>query len=51
MDSHNPLGKVFSKEELQAIGDLCVKHGVLIVSDEVRIQLFQPAVTLLTTFI
>lgn len=33
--SHNPLGKVFSREELQAIGDLCVKHNVIIVSDEV----------------
>lgn len=32
---HNPVGKVFSKEELQAIGDLCVKHNILILSDEV----------------
>ena len=33
---HNPVGKVLSKEELQAIGDLCVKYNVLILSDEVR---------------
>jgi hypothetical protein len=32
---HNPLGKVFSKSELQAIGDLCVKHNIIILSDEV----------------
>ncbi|MCJ1416624.1 hypothetical protein MMC32_002962 [Xylographa parallela] len=32
---HNPIGKVFSKSELQAIGDLCVKHNIIILSDEV----------------
>ncbi|KAI4209030.1 MAG: hypothetical protein LQ351_008003 [Letrouitia transgressa] len=32
---HNPVGKVFSKSELQAIGDLCVEHNILILSDEV----------------
>lgn len=32
---HNPVGKIFSKSELQAIGDLCVKHNILILSDEV----------------
>lgn len=33
---HNPVGKVFSKDELQAIGDLCVKHNIIILSDEVQ---------------
>ncbi|KAI4241832.1 MAG: hypothetical protein L6R40_004378 [Gallowayella cf. fulva] len=32
---HNPVGKIFSKTELQAIGDLCVKHNIIILSDEV----------------
>ncbi|KAL8949902.1 MAG: hypothetical protein Q9222_004027 [Ikaeria aurantiellina] len=32
---HNPVGKIFSKSELQAIGDLCIKHNILILSDEV----------------
>ncbi|XP_062815997.1 kynurenine--oxoglutarate transaminase 1 isoform X2 [Anolis carolinensis] len=32
---NNPLGKVFSREELQLIADLCVKHDVLCFSDEV----------------
>lgn len=36
MISHNPVGKIFSKSELQAIGDLCIKHNILILSDEVR---------------
>ncbi|MCJ1238568.1 hypothetical protein MMC14_006558 [Varicellaria rhodocarpa] len=37
---HNPVGKVFSKSELQVIGDLCVKHSVLILSDEVYDRLY-----------
>ncbi|PYH90970.1 kynurenine aminotransferase [Aspergillus ellipticus CBS 707.79] len=32
---HNPTGKVFAREELQCIGDICVKHNLLILSDEV----------------
>ncbi|KAI4127037.1 MAG: hypothetical protein LQ338_003406 [Usnochroma carphineum] len=32
---HNPVGKIFSRTELQSIGDLCVKHNILILSDEV----------------
>lgn len=32
---HNPIGKIFSRAELQAIGDLCVEHGILLLSDEV----------------
>ncbi|KAK3108347.1 hypothetical protein FSP39_006066 [Pinctada imbricata] len=31
----NPLGKVFTKDELQPIADLCVKYNVLCVADEV----------------
>jgi cystathionine beta-lyase len=33
---HNPLGKVFEKAELQAIGDACVNNDVLIISDEIH---------------
>lgn len=32
---HNPVGKVFSTEELTIIGDLCVKHNVIIIADDV----------------
>ncbi|KAA3678645.1 cysteine-S-conjugate beta-lyase [Paragonimus westermani] len=32
---HNPLGKVFDLEELQSIADLCIKHNLVCVSDEV----------------
>jgi aminotransferase len=31
----NPTGKVFTKDELKIIGDLCVKNDVLILSDEI----------------
>jgi len=32
---NNPLGKVFSLEELQMISELCIKHNVICISDEV----------------
>ena len=32
---HNPLGKVFSKEELEAIGRVAIDEDLLIISDEV----------------
>ncbi|XP_060768319.1 kynurenine--oxoglutarate transaminase 1-like isoform X2 [Neoarius graeffei] len=32
---NNPLGKVFQREELQMIADLCIKHDVICFSDEV----------------
>lgn len=33
---HNPVGRVWSKEELQKIGDICLAHDVVIVSDEIH---------------
>lgn len=33
---HNPVGRVWSREELQKIGDICLTHGVVIVSDEIH---------------
>ncbi len=32
---HNPTGKVFDREELQLIADLCVEHDLVAVTDEV----------------
>ena len=32
---HNPVGRVWTKEELTALGDICVKH-VIVVSDEIH---------------
>lgn len=33
---HNPVGRVWTKEELMKLGDLCVKHHVIVVSDEIH---------------
>lgn len=40
---HNPGGRVWTKEELLAIGRLCQKHQVTVVSDEIHQDLiFKP---------
>ena len=39
---HNPSGRVFTKEELTAMGDICVKHGVTVVSDEIHNDFVYP---------
>ncbi|KAL8822076.1 MAG: hypothetical protein Q9191_007180 [Dirinaria sp. TL-2023a] len=31
----NPLGKIFSRDELFSLGQLCIKYGLIILSDEV----------------
>ncbi|RSL49125.1 hypothetical protein CEP51_015541 [Fusarium floridanum] len=36
---HNPVGKVFSTEELSAIGKLCVKYNTIIIADDVYYRL------------
>lgn len=33
---HNPVGRVWTYDELNKVGELCVKYGVLIISDEVH---------------
>lgn len=33
---HNPVGRVWTREELERINEICVKHGVIIVSDEIH---------------
>lgn len=39
---HNPGGRVWSKEELQQLGDLCKNYQVLILSDEIHQDLVFP---------
>jgi len=36
---HNPLGKAFPREELQAIADICLEQGAWIISDEIHAEL------------
>lgn len=33
---HNPVGRVWTEEELIKLGDICVKHHVIVVSDEIH---------------
>lgn len=33
---HNPVGRVWTQEELTAVGNLCIKHGVHIIADEIH---------------
>ena len=39
---HNPIGRVWTKAELMRVGELCLKHDVLIVSDEIHFDLILP---------
>ena len=39
---HNPCGRVWSREELQRIYNICKKHGVKVVSDEIHCELIMP---------
>lgn len=33
---HNPVGRVWTRDELTRLGDICVKYGVTVVSDEIH---------------
>jgi len=33
---HNPIGRVWTRAELQQLGDICARHNVLVVSDEIH---------------
>lgn len=36
---HNPVGRVWSKEELRKVGELCARYNVIIISDEIHSDL------------
>ena len=42
---HNPTGRVWTREELQRMADICHKHHVRIVSDEIHCELIMPGHT------
>lgn len=33
---HNPVGRVWTREELVKLGEICLKHGIIMVSDEIH---------------
>lgn len=46
---HNPIGKIFSRDELKAIGDICVENNIIILSDEVYDRLYYTPFTRIAT--
>ncbi|HJE39209.1 MAG: cystathionine beta-lyase [Candidatus Amulumruptor caecigallinarius] len=36
---HNPVGRVWTQEELLRIGEICLRHGVMVVADEIHCEL------------
>ena len=41
---HNPISKIWSREDLDRIKDLCEKHDVILISDEIHCDLTDPGV-------
>ena len=39
---HNPSGRVWTREELERMADICRRHGVRVVSDEIHCELLMP---------
>lgn len=39
---HNPAGRVWTKEELERMNDICLTHGVRVISDEIHCELVMP---------
>ena len=41
---HNPVGRIWTAEELARIGELCARHGVTVISDEIHCDVTEPGV-------
>ena len=42
---HNPSGRVWTREELRRIGDICIRNNVVVVADEIHCELVHPGFT------
>ena len=42
---HNPAGRVWTREELVRAGEICIRHGVTVISDEIHCELVMPGYT------
>ncbi|MDQ0189340.1 PatB family C-S lyase [Alicyclobacillus cycloheptanicus] len=36
---HNPVGRVWTRAELERVGEICVRHGVTVIADEIHCDL------------
>ena len=39
---HNPVGRVWTREELTRVGEICLSHNVFVISDEIHCELTYP---------
>ena len=39
---HNPAGRIWSREELARVGEICLRHGIVPVSDEIHCEFEMP---------
>lgn len=42
---HNPVGRVWTREELKKLSDICMKHQVFMISDEIHCDIIMPGQT------
>lgn len=42
---HNPVGKVWSPEDLEILADICLKNNIIVISDEIHCDLVLPGFT------
>ena len=40
---HNPMGHLWQKEEIKRLSDICLKHGVILISDEIHCDIVDPS--------
>ncbi len=41
---HNPVGRVWSEDELQRVGEICLENGVILLSDEIHFDIIRKGV-------
>jgi cystathionine beta-lyase len=39
---HNPVGRVYTRKELESIAEICLRHNLIICSDEIHCDLLYP---------
>jgi len=46
---HNPVGRVWTKEELEKVAEICLRHNCVIISDEIHCDILMPGVKHIST--